>query len=235
MITTTEISLDTLSAIKIFHGLPVSALKTVSAATRWRLLPKNTHIFSQGGAGTHVHIVIKGAVRIAQSGYDGSQAILCFIGPGEIFGVEALFIDDCYRADAITLTETFEARWRKSEFLNLLHKYPKIGINLVRIIGKRLQESQERMCELATQRAERRLAHVVLRLASQAGHSTIDGTTIQFPLKRKDVADIAGTTLETACRFLASWEKAGLITTNNRQMTLCRSSEILRIAEDGAE
>jgi CRP-like cAMP-binding protein len=89
--------------------------------------------------------------------------------------------------------------------------------------------------ELATQRAERRVAHVVLRLARQAGHSTVDGTAIEFPLRRKDLADIAGTTLHTASRILTGWEKAGLLTSHNRHLTIRNTSEIRRIAEDAAD
>lgn len=91
------------------------------------------------------------------------------------------------------------------------------------------------MRELATQRAERRVAHALLRLARQAGRSTIDGTAIELPLRRKDVADIAGTTLHTASRILTSWEKAGLLATDSQRLTIRRPSEISRIAEDGAD
>jgi CRP-like cAMP-binding protein len=91
------------------------------------------------------------------------------------------------------------------------------------------------MRELATQRAERRVAHAVLRLASQAGHSTVAGTAIEFPLRRKDVADIAGTTLHTASRILTTWEKAGLLATRNQHLTIRQPLEILRIAEEAAD
>lgn len=140
-----------------------------------------------------------------------------------------------YPADAITLAETLEASWSEAELLDLIHKHPQIGINVIRTIGKRLQEVQERVRELATQRAERRVAHALLRLARQAGRSTIDGTAIELPLRRKDVADIAGTTLHTASRILTSWEKAGLLATDSQRLTIRRPSEISRIAEDGAD
>jgi CRP-like cAMP-binding protein len=83
-------------------------------------------------------------------------------------------------------------------------------MNVIRIIGTRLKDVQERVRELSTQRVEQRVARAVLRLARQAGHSTVDGTAIEFPLRRKDVADISGTTLHTASRILTAWEKAGL-------------------------
>ena len=137
---------------------------------------------------------------------------------------------DC---DAITLAETLEASWSEAELLDLIQRHPQIGVNVIRIIGRRLQEVQERVRELATQRAERRVAHAVLRLARQAGHSSIDGTAIEFPLRRKDLADIAGTTLHTASRILT--EKAGFLATRNQRLTIRQPLEILRIAEDTSD
>ncbi|HVY15790.1 MAG TPA: Crp/Fnr family transcriptional regulator [Rhodopila sp.] len=229
-----QISPEVLGAMELFQGLPTSALEAVAAVARLRRVPKDLRIFAQGDGGERAHAVIEGAVRIEQSGSDGAQVIIRFIRSGEMFGTVALFTDGRYPADAIALAETLEASWSEAELLDLIHKHPQIGINVIRIIGKRLQEVQERVRELATQDAEHRVAHTVLRLAGQAGHSTVDGTAIEFPLRRKDVADIAGTTLHTASRILAGWEKAGLLATNNQRLTIRCPSEIARIAEDGA-
>ena len=181
------------------------------------------------------HAVIEGGVRIAQSGSDGAQVIIRFIGPGEMFGTVSLFTDGRYPADAITLADTLEASWSEAELIELINRHPQIGINVIRIIGKRLQEVQDRVRELATQCAEKRIAHAVLRLARQAGQSAMGGTAIAFPLRRKDVADIAGTTLHTASRILTAWEKAGFVTTLSQRLTIRQPAELVRIAENATD
>jgi CRP-like cAMP-binding protein len=226
---------QTLATLELFRELQPSALKMVAAAVRMRRLPKDTLVFNQGDADVRAHAVIEGGVRIAQTGSDGAQIVIRFIGPGEMFGTVALFTDGRYPADAITLADTLEASWSEAELLELMGRHPQIAINVIRVIGKRLQEVQDRVRELATQRAERRVAHAVLRLARQAGHTTVDGTAIEFPLRRKDVADIAGTTLHTASRILTGWEKAGLLTSHSQRLTIRNPAEILRIAEDAAD
>jgi len=134
-----------LAAMELFRGLPPSALAGVAACARVRRLPKDLRIFSQGDDGVRAHAVIDGGVRIAQSGSDGAQVIIRFIGPGEMFGTVALFTDGRYPADAITLAETLEASWSEAELLDLIHRHPQIGVNVIRIIGRRLQEVQERV------------------------------------------------------------------------------------------
>lgn len=235
MMTSAQLAPQSLAAMELFRGLPPPALAAAAACSRVRRLPKDASVFNQGDAGVRAHAVVEGGVRIAQSGSDGAQAVVRFIGPGEMFGTVSLFTDGRYPADAVTLVETWEASWSEAELLELTNRYPQIAINIIWIIGKRLQEVQDRVRELATQRAERRIAHAVLRLARQAGHSTVDGTAIVFPLRRKDVADIAGTTLYTASRILTGWEKAGLLVSHNQRLTLRHPPAIGRIAEDAAD
>ena len=215
----------------LFAGLPISALEGVAAAARMRRAPSAMRIFNQGDEGVRAHVVIEGGVKISQTGGDGGQVVMRFIGPGEMFGTVALFTDRCYPADATALTDTLEASWSEPELLSLMTRYPEIAVNAIRIIGRRLQEAQNRMRELATQRAERRIAHALVRLARQFGHPTAAETAIPFPLRRKDVADVAGTTLHTASRILTAWEKAGLLASQRRRVTIRNPSELLRIAE----
>jgi CRP-like cAMP-binding protein len=70
--------------------------------------------------------------------------------------------------------------------MDLMGRYPQIATNTIRIIGRRLQEMQNRM--VTPQRTEWRIAHALVRLAQQCGRSTKAGTTVPFPLRRKDIA-----------------------------------------------
>jgi len=221
-----------LAGLEIFHGLAPAALEEVQAAARFRQFPRNTRIFNQGDGHVRAHALIDGCVRIAQSGSDGGQVVMRFIARGEMFGTVALFTDGRYPADAETLTDASEVSWSEADLAALMERHHQIAINFIRIIGRRLQEAQNRVRELATQRVERRIAHALLRLARRTGQRTADGITIEFPLRRKDIADICGTTLHSASRILTPWEKAGWLVTRDQRLTICNFSEIEQIAED---
>lgn len=221
-----------LASLELFQGLGSPALQDVLGLARVRRISIETLIFSQGDAGVRAHILVAGSVRISQSGSDGAQTVMRFIGPGEMFGTVALFTDGRYPAEAVAIADSVEASWTEGELLELMDRHSQIATNAIRVIGKRLQEIQDRVREISTQRTERRVAHALTRLARQAGRSTAQGTTIDFPLRRKDIAALSGTTLHTASRILSKWEKAGLVTSRNRQLTICGYAEITRIAED---
>jgi len=220
-----------LAALDLFHGLSAAALDEVRSLAHGRMLAGETRIFNQGDAPVRAHILIEGGVRISQSGRDGGQIVVRFIGPGEMFGTMALFTDRRYPADADTLTDVTEASWSEADLLKLMGRHPRIAINALRIAGARLQEAQHRLRELSTQPVERRVAHVLLRLARQAGQKTSDGLTIGFPLRRKEIADICGTTLYSVSRILTAWERQGILMTRSQHLIIVRVAAIRRIAE----
>ena len=223
---------DDLSGCELFRGLDRAGLAAAFAAARIHPAARNTTLFHQGDPAGRAHVLMAGRVRITLSDADGSQLLVRFIGPGETFGTVGLFTDDTYPAQAVVVTDCVEASWSKPDLLALIAAHPGIAINLVRITGLRLREAQERLAELATLRAERRIAHVLLRLAGQAGQPAGGGTAINFPLSRRDVADMCGTTLHTVSRTLTAWEKAGLLTTSQQHITILDLQEIRRRAED---
>lgn len=224
--------LNYLSRIGLFAGVSPDGLEAVRAATRMDHVDKKDLIFEQGGEVTRAHALAEGSIRIVQTGGDGRQAIIRFIAPGELFGTVPLFTDHIFPADAIAAEPSLVLSWSEADLFALIDQYPRIAINVIRIIGARLAEVQDRVRELATQRAEQRIAHTLLRLASQAGHNADGVMAIDIPLRRKDLAEISGTTLHTASRTLAAWQKAGLLMSHEQRLTIHDLPMIDRIAND---
>lgn len=231
MTSDTPLARPALAAMELFAGLSSQALDEVMAHARLRYLAKDTRIFDQGDPAERAYALIEGAVRISQSGADGGEVLVRLIGPGEMFGTAAIFTDREYPGDATTIIGSLEISWSEAELFQLMERHARIAVNVIGILGKRLKEMQERMRELSTQRAEQRVAHSILRLIHQAGRSTASGTAIEFPLRRKDIADISGTTLHTASRILTTWEEAGLLVSDKQRLTVCRPAAIQKIAD----
>lgn len=200
-----------IAALELFAGLPSTALDEVVAQACVRALPRGARVFDQGDPAERAHALLSGAVRISQAGSDGGEAVIRFIGPGDIFGSLAIFTGQRYPADGTVMAESVEVSWRRAELLDIVARHPQIAINLIGIITHRLEDLQERVREMATQRVDCRIANALLRLARQAGKASERGTQIAFPLRRKDIADISGTTLHTVSRTVNAWRRRGLV------------------------
>jgi len=220
-----------LSRMDLFLGLKAEALTEVARRGQIRRLPKGTLLFAQAAPADRCHALLEGRMRIAQSGADGDQIIVRFVGPGETFGTVALFTDRRYPAEATAVVDSVEISWPEATLLELIEQHPQVAVNLVKIVGARLREAQERLREVATQRVDQRIAHALLRLAhGDAAPQGKGDAVIEFPLTRQDLAEMCGATLYTVSRVLTAWEKAGYITTRRKQLTIRRYPEIRRLA-----
>src|SRR5215469_13555669 len=173
---TTPLAPEALAGMELFLGLAPSALAEVAARARLRHLAKNATVFEQGQPADRCHALIQGRVRITQSDPEGAQLVVRFVGPGEMFGTVALFTDRAYPAEAVAVTDSTEISWTEAALLELIAHHPQIAVNILKVVGARLREAQERLRELATQRVERRIANFLLRLATRAGQMARAGT-----------------------------------------------------------
>jgi CRP-like cAMP-binding protein len=68
--------------------------------------------------------------------------------------------------------------------------------------------------------AEKRIAHILLKLARKLGQAGEEGLLIQTPLGRDELAEMAGITPETASRVISQFQKEGLIHTGRQWVAL---------------
>lgn len=207
-----------LCQLTMFTGLGENALQDVLAAGQVRGLAKGSVIFTQGDPGTTCHLLLAGRVKIQQTGPDGQQVVVRFIGPEEMYGTLAMFLKSGYPGDAVAVTDSTEILWPAETMRGLMLRHPQIALNTLTMLGNRLEGLQARVRELSTQRVELRLAHAVLRLIEdQPGPSGGNRLTVDFPLTRQDLAEMTGTTLHTVSRTLSTWEARGIVEGGTRQ------------------
>jgi CRP/FNR family transcriptional regulator len=98
-------------------------------------------------------------------------------------------------------------------------------------MGQRLRSSAEQIRSLAVERVEQRIARVLLKLAESAGSDIAEGRVIEMPLTRQDVADMTGTTVETAIRVMSKFRRSELIRTRRGKVVLVDIDALNEIAE----
>jgi CRP/FNR family transcriptional regulator len=94
----------------------------------------------------------------------------------------------------------------------LIRQYPEIALRIIALLGDRLQAAMK-MRALSTERVDVRLANILLKLCDKVGEPVAEGIRIHLPLSRQDLADMTGTTIETAIRIMSKFRKEGLVYT----------------------
>jgi len=217
---------EALRGADMFGNLNEAARADALAAGKVRTLPPGKVVFSQGDPGTSCHTLLDGRIKIVQTRPDGSQSVIRFIGPGEMYGTVAALMGKAFPADAVTVVESLEVYWTVAAMRELMARYPEIAMGSAASAGHRLFEMQDRVGEMAVEKVEQRIAHTLLRLVQQAGRRTERGIEIDFPITRQELSEMAGSTLHTVSRTLASWDERG-VTGSARKRIIVRDMDAL--------
>ena len=214
-----------------FRGLGPDQLAEVVGDARSARYPRDAVVFEQGAEAHSFFLMLDGYVRVARTTPDGAQVIVRYIGDGELFGIAAALGLTRYPATAAAAVDCVALIWPSNLWTQLATKFPSFAAGTYRTVGRRLEETQERLVELTTERVEQRIAHAILRLIDQSGHEIAGGIEIDFPLTREDIAEMTGTTLHTVSRVLSAWGEAGHVGGTRQRVVVRNAQGLSRIAE----
>ena len=225
-------ALDLIRLSSLFKGLDAAAIEDVHAAMREQRVAKGETLFEQGMDATHCYIVALGRIKLSQTTADGQQVVLRFMGQGDLLGCVAVFRKIPYPATAVAVDDSILFSWSAPTTSGLMERHPAMAMSVINTIGGRIEELQQRLREIATERVERRIAHALLRLARQSGRRGKRGVEIPFALSRQDLAEMTATTLHTVSRTISAWEQAGLVESGRQRVVILDPHRLVTIAED---
>ncbi|MCF1503297.1 Crp/Fnr family transcriptional regulator [Afifella sp. H1R] len=218
--------------LPLFAGLQPDDLDVILKTARSARYPRETTIFEQEAEAHSFHLLLNGHVRVVRTTPGGDQVITRYINDGELFGIAPAIGRKSYPASAVAAVDCVVLTWPTHLWADFAAHFPAFADNASRTVGARLQETQARVVEMATQQVEQRVAQALLRLTEQAGRPTKDGVEIDFPITRQDIAEMTGTTLHTVSRLLSSWEEAGFVKSGRQKVTIVDQEGLRQIAEN---
>ena len=205
------INADVLAYVPLFAGVNRSDLAAIASRFRADRFARDACIFREGDPASRFWIVGDGQVKIVKYNEGGKEIIIEVISPGEVFGSATMLMSH-QPATAQALSEATTLSLSLHEYKLLLHDYPAVGVHVIEMLGERLR-GVIGMRMMISERVERRIAHILLKIASKCGTETEAGWTIGMSLSRHDIAEIADTTTETAIRVMSKFSKANWIKT----------------------
>lgn len=220
-----------IEAANVFSGLTGEQFDRLGRSGQPIRLPPKVALFRQGEPAEKCYLVQRGRLKLSKLSEAGNEAIIRYIGAGEMAAAVAVLKGRDYPVTAETVEETEVTGWNKSTFVRLLHARPEIAVNMLGVVLERLEEVQQRYLELSSEGVEQRIARTLLRLMQRAGSRRADGVLIEIPLSRQSIADYSGTTLYTVSRILSSWEKNGWIRSGRERVLIADPHALVKFAE----
>jgi len=171
-------------------------------------------VFREGDPALTFHFVVGGKIKIVKTAPDGRDVILEVLGPGDPVGAVAAYEERPFPASAITLEATTLLSAPRDELFALMAVNPALVRGLLLGLTSRLMEMTRKMAERGS-RVEYRMARLFLALAERLGRERGDHLEIPLVLSRQEIADMVGTTQETAIRVMSRWAKENLVSTTD--------------------
>ena len=208
--------MELLARVPVLSTLEGDDLERIAELAVPRQFEPGQVVFREGDASDTCYIVRSGRARAVREHSGGRTLTLATFGPGDIFGELALFEDERRSATVEAIEPTSVVAVLGPDMRRLMVEHPGISARLVIALGRRLRETNERLTRQSFQTVQSRVAVVLSQLVEQQAPD-VDGAADDRPdgvlvtATQADLAQLAGSSRESASRFLAVLERAGVI------------------------
>jgi len=207
----------------LFSSLNEDELAELSRLATERSFRQDEFVFWEGDAPDYFYVVVVGRIKVAKYSSSGKEFIIAFFGPSEMFGEVAVFEGKPYPASAQAVADTRVLVIKKDDFLSFLATRPQVALEIINVLGGRLRDAQSRLKDLAGERVEQRIAMTLLMLSAKLGPT--------LPFTRQEIANMAGTTTETAIRVTSQLKERGIIRSVRGKIIILDETKLKLLSE----
>jgi CRP/FNR family transcriptional regulator, cyclic AMP receptor protein len=201
---------ELLGGVPVFSTLERGDLERIAQLAVPRAFEPGEVVFREGDSSDTCYVVRDGRARAVRTSRAGRTITLATFGPGDIFGELALFEDERRSATVEAVQRTSVVGVLGPDMRRLMTEHAEIASRLVIALGRRLRETNERLSRQSFQTVQSRVAVVLSELVAQEDDGA-GGKDVLVRATQAELAQLAGSSRESASRFLAVLERAGVI------------------------
>lgn len=194
---------------------------------------KGDYIVMANDTGRRIFFLEDGIVKIFNLSSNGTQTIFWFCVQGDVFGAGAISGSDYQSVYAQAVEPSTVHFITRTDFEDIMKRYPQIAINMIRMLGARLRLACDSMVDISERKAESRLARVLLRLAHNYGMRAGDRVAIRVQVSHQELADMIGSSRQTVNTLLHEFSKNGWIDLKGRTFSILSKADLQEITEIG--
>ena len=229
---TTDRILSAIRSLPVFRGVPAEDQRKLAAIASIRDYGRGDVVWKEGDPADFLTILVHGRIKIVRHAEAG-DVILEIFGTGEPVGAIAVYNYMPYPASAVCLEPVSLLRLPRRDYFELLDRNPDFARAVIRELTKIVVALTRKLEEMRGQRVETRIAQLFLTLAERMGETTKAGIEIKIHLSRQEIADMVGTTVESAIRVLSRWGREKVLITGENRFLIPSRERLLEVSEEG--
>ncbi len=185
--------------------------------------PKKTVVQRPDNPLDGLYFVKTGKLRLYALHESGKEYTIGILQKGNSFGSTNLFDLGTNNAYIETLEESLVCHFENQQLEEFLLDRPQLMLAIIKTLGKKIEEQQEMLEELAFYDLRHRVVFWLKKLGTEFGLEEGEYLVIDLPLSHQDLANMVGATREGVSTILSSLSKEGLILPGRRQIRLHRN------------
>jgi len=215
----------------IFAGIGQAGLEIAERALQPLSFRAGQKVFEAGEEGHALYIIHRGKVKISHCNLDGKEKVLAFLSAGKVFGEMSLADGLPRSATATAVTDVALYVLYAEEYWELIRRCPRVAHNLARILALRLREMNHEVEVLTFEESRGKIAYALLKLyRHEFGEPTKRGRVL--PLTQRELADLAGTSRETATRAVNELQERGYVLSETGQIEVVNPAGLENVLYD---
>jgi len=229
-----ENKIEYLKNSRMFQNLKAKDIENIIDLCSFEESQKGAFLFEEGVSCQWLYFVCEGRVKLLAHSSSGRDFILKIVSSNDLLSDNNVLFDripECiYSAQA--LEDSVLMKIRSNDFLSLLEKYPEINKNYNVTIDRHLREAYSSLKNMAFEKVERRIARHLIKFANNTGEQLDVGLKLGVKLSRQEIANLTGTTIETAIRVMSKFKKEKIIAEKGGYIYIKNKHGLVRMADD---
>jgi CRP-like cAMP-binding protein len=212
-----------------FQMLLPEEAEVVRASKTQVLFREDDNLTKQGAFASYVLFIISGYVKQYLEG-DGTRSYnLRIIKPGEFIGLSSVFSGNTFTYSSVAITDCQVFLVEKDAIARVAKENGKFGFQIIKRYCEQNANLLGTVRSLMYKQMNGRLAETLLYIDSIRDEKT----DIFQLLSRKDIADFAGISTESAVKLLKIFEKDGLIELHEKDIKIVKHEALEEISRKG--
>ena len=221
-------------SLPMFRGLPQQERERVAGIASMRDLARGGVLWNAGDPADTLMLIVSGRIKIVRHGA-GGDVILEIFGQGEPVGAVAVYNRMPFPASAVALEPTALVTLPARDYFELLDRHPELAHALIGELTRLYMSLSRKLEDMRGQRVEARIAQLFVSLCERMGKRSPEGTVIPMGLSRQEIAEMIGTTVESAIRVMSRWGRDGVLVTGTGRFVVPSCDALRAIAEGRSE
>lgn len=201
-------------------------LKKLISNREKRIYRKKNDIFREGDFPLYLFYIERGKVKTYKTNDDGKELIIGLYNEGDFFGYVNLLQEENYNESASSIDECEISLIPKAEFFNLVYKNKQVSQKFIQMLSNDIKDNEDKLLKLAYNSVRKRISEAVIQFHDHADE--LDKTN-GLKISREDLANIAGTSLETAIRTLSDFKDEKLIDIVTSKIKILDYQKLLKL------